>query len=208
MRKKVMHNATSILVWVISLGFIGFFGAGCKKAPMEKINEARVAFEACQSAGAQNYAKSEYDAAKDQLSQAEYLVVVRKEYDLATKALEESIKKSKIAEELAIANKEKIENEVTNLIPEVEKTLKDAKSVQKWAANYADKVDPKILDDLDKAIVNSEAKLSETSQALSREDYLTAQWNAAKIQELLNKNIETCQIACKTVGATSLSLKR
>jgi len=163
--------------------------------------------EAAQKAGAQNYAKAEFDAAKEQLSQAEYLVVVKKDYDAAIEALSIATEKSKIAEEIATNNKQKIKNEVANLIPESEKTLKNAKSVQKWAASYSDKVDPKVLDDLNKAIMNAEEKLGEAKQALFREDYLTAHWNATKIEESLNSNIKNCQDACKTAGATNLSLK-
>lgn len=208
MGKKAVCNAASILfVLTISLGLV-LFGWGCKKAPMEKMYQARNAFEAAQSAGAQNYAKVEYDAAKEQLALAERLVVIEKKYEAATEALVAAIEKSTIAEKIAIENKQKVKNEIAALIPEVEKTLKDAKAVQKWAANYADKVEPKVLDDLDKSVINAEAKLAEVNQSLSREDRLTAHWNATKIQESLNNNIKICQEACKAVGATNLSLKK
>lgn len=208
MGKKAVCNAASILfVLTISLGLV-LFGWGCKKAPLEKMYQARNAFEAAQSAGAQNYAKAEYDAAKEQLALAERLVVIEKKYEAATEALVAAIEKSTIAEKIAIENKQKVKNEIAALIPEVEKTLKDAKAVQKWAANYADKVEPKVLDDLDKSVINAEAKLAEVNQSLSREDHLTAHWNATKIQESLNNNIKICQEACKAVGATNLSLKK
>jgi hypothetical protein len=127
---------TKLFPLVVSVVIFGLVVSGCAKPPEMEIAAAKAALEEARTAEANRYAKAEYDAATNALSVADNEVAnqnskfaLLRNYKQAKELYASATTASQTAKDAAAANKEKVRNEVSGLITQIQTGIDEAKTL-------------------------------------------------------------------------------
>lgn len=191
---------------VVALFMVALLAGACAKAPQQAIDAAKAALEEAKAAEANRYAPQEFAAANDTLNAA--LAEVEKQngkfalfrsYKKAARMLAQAQTLANAAKDAAVANKEKVKNEATQLlqsaaeaVANVEKLLAKAPRGKEGREAIA-----AIKADLDAVKANLDA----ANTAFTNGDYLTARDKAQASLSKANSLAEELQAAISKKAA-------
>jgi hypothetical protein len=122
MKQAVWKTGLIVCVFALSLIF------ACAKPPTQEIANAEKAIADAKAKEADMYVQDVFTKAQDEMKKAGDLVVAKK-YDEAKTAAMEAAKIAQQATSLVEENKQKMKLELEAMLPDVQKTLDDTKSL-------------------------------------------------------------------------------
>ena len=154
----------------------------CGAPPSKELHQAQGAIDAARAAGADDYAREDYDAAVTALARAEQAVSER-DYRLALSQALDSRERAQAAAKLAASQKAQVRSEAERLLAQVTSIV--AVAADRVAADGA-KTPTAAIATLEDAIASARTALDDAGKALASEDYLEARRRLEGVGVALN----------------------
>jgi hypothetical protein len=158
----------------------------CGAPPSKELHQAQGAIDAARAAGADDYAREDYDAAVTALARAEQAVSER-DYRLALSQALDSRERAQAAAKLAASQKAQVRSEAERLLAQVTSIV--AVAAERVAADGA-KTPKAALTALEDAIASARIALDDAGKALASEDYLEARRRLDGVGVALNAALQ------------------
>lgn len=173
------------VAFVITL-FVLVCAAACGAPPSKELHLAQGAIDAARAAGADDYAREDYDAAVAALARAEEAVRER-DYRLALSQALDSRERAQTAAKLAASQKAQVRSEAERMLAQVTSIV--AVAADRSAADRA-KAPKTAIAALDAAIAGARTALDDAGKALASEDYLEARRRLEGVGVALNAALQ------------------
>lgn len=170
-----------------SLLVLVLFAAACGSPPSKELHQAQGALDAARAAGADEYARDDFQAAVAALARAEQAVAQR-DYRLALSQALDSREFAQSAAKLAASQKAQVRSEAERMLAQVTSIVSVAS--ERLAAAQAARVPRATLDPLAGAITSARTALDEAGKALATEDYLEARRRLEGVAVALNAALQ------------------
>jgi hypothetical protein len=171
----------------ILIAFLSLAGAqACGAPPSKELHQAQGAIDAARAAGADAYAREDYDAAVAALARAEQAVSER-DYRLALSQALDSRERAQAAAKLAASQKAQVRSEAERMLAQVTSIV--AVAADRLSADRT-KASKPAIDALDGAITSARAALDDAGKALASEDYLEARRRLEGVAVALNAALQ------------------
>ena len=158
----------------------------CGAPPSKELHQAQGAVDAARAAGADEYAREDYDAAVAALARAEKAAGER-DYRLALSQALDSRERAQAAAKLAASQKAQVRSEAERMLAQVTSIV--AVAADRLAANRA-KAPKAAIAALDAAIASARTALDDAGKALATEDYLEARRRLEGVGVALNAALQ------------------
>lgn len=194
------------LVAVLVVVFAMTLMMGCAKVPQQELDAAKAALDAAKAVEADRYAPELYNAVKDSLNAINAEVekqnskfALFRSYSKAKTMLAAALTAANTAKDTAVANKEKVKAEATDLLAKVGPAIDDVKKLMKKAPRG--KEGKAALEAMSAELTAVEASVGEANTAMTSGDYLTARDKVqASLQKVSSINEELAQAIAKKKG--------
>jgi hypothetical protein len=171
-----------------SLLVVALYAAACGAPPSKELHQAQGAIDTARAAGADEYAREDYEAAVAALARAEQAVAER-DYRLALSQALDSRELAQSAAKLAASQKAQVRSEAERMLAQVTSIVSVAS--ERLAAARAARIPNAKLEPLSGAITSARAALDEAGKALASEDYLEARRRLDGVAVTLNAALQT-----------------
>jgi hypothetical protein len=158
----------------------------CGAPPSKELHQAQGAIDAARAAGADDYAREEFEAAVAALARAERAVSER-DYRLALSQALDSRERAQSAAKLAASQKAQVRSEAERMLAQVTSIV--AVAADRLSVDRAKGPRPAI-EALDGAIASARSALDEAGKALASEDYLEARRRLEGVAVALNAALQ------------------
>ena len=175
-----------------SLLALALFAAACGSPPSKELHQAQGAVDAARAAGADEYARDDYQAAVAALARAEQAVAQR-DYRLALSQALDSREFAQSAAKLAASQKAQVRSEAERMLAQVTSIV--AVAGERLTAAQAARTPRASLDPLSDAITSARTALDDAGKALAREDYLEARRRLEGVAVALNAALQALPAA-------------
>jgi hypothetical protein len=179
MKQAVWKTGLVVCMFALSLVF------ACAKPPTQEIADAEKAIADAKAKEADLYVQDVFTAAQDQMKKAGEMVTAKK-YDEAKTAAMEAAKMAQESVTLIEQNKQKMKEELEAMLPDVQKTIDEVKTlaataIKKKAVALKDELQSAIGKmELDMAAVKEQLQAGKIREASDLAKSLTEQANAQK----------------------------
>jgi Domain of unknown function (DUF4398) len=190
----MFRRGVSACVWALTVGLL----AGCAEPPDKEMDQAQGAIDAARAAGADQYAKTEYDAAATALQNA-HEAVTAGDYRLALNYALESREHAQNAARDTADTKARMRSEIERALAEVDARVAKAQA-QITAAERA-RVPPRLLRQPTRDLATVVADLQEPRAAVAGGDYLRATQALDGMKGRIEKVV--ADVAAATTSQTS-----
>jgi hypothetical protein len=188
-----------------SLFALALIAAACGSPPSKELHQAQGAIDAARAAGADEYARDDYEAAVAALARAEQAVAQR-DYRLALSQALDSREFAQSAAKLAASQKAQVRSEAERMLAQVTSIV--AVASERLAAAQAARVPRATLDPLSGAIASARTALDEAGKALASEDYLEARRRLEGVAVALNAALQALPAASPARPARPVRRRR
>lgn len=188
------RRGASACVWALTVGLL----AGCAEPPDKEMDQAQGAIDAARAAGADQYAKTEYDAAATALQNA-HEAVAAGDYRLALNYALEGREHAQNAARDTAETKARMRSEIERTLIEVDALV--TKGQRQIAAAERARVPPRLLRQPTRDLATVVADLQEPRKAVASGDYLGATQALDGMKERVEKVV--ADIAAATTSQTS-----
>jgi hypothetical protein len=158
----------------------------CGAPPSKELHQAQGAIDAARAAGADDYAREEFEAAVAALARAERAVSER-DYRLALSQALDSRERAQSAAKLAASQKAQVRSEAERMLAQVTSIV--AVAADRLSVDRA-KGPRSAIEALDGAIASARSALDEAGKALASEDYLEARRRLEGVAVALNAALQ------------------
>ncbi len=194
------------LVAVLVVVFAMTLMMGCAKVPQQELDAAKAALDAAKAVEADRYAPELYNAVKDSLNAINAEVekqnskfALFRSYSKAKTMLAAALSAANTAKDTAVANKEKVKAEATDLLAKIGPAMDDVKKLMKKAPRG--KEGKAALEAMNAELTAVEASVGEANTAMTNGDFLTARDKVqASLQKVASINEELQQAIAKKKG--------
>ncbi len=194
------------LVAVLVVVFAMTLMMGCAKVPQQELDAAKAALDAAKAVEADRYAPELYNAVKDSLNAINAEVekqnskfALFRSYSKAKTMLAAALAAANTAKDTAVANKEKVKAEATDLLAKIGPAMDDVKKLMKKAPRG--KEGKAALEAMNAELTAVEASVGEANTAMTNGDFLTARDKVqASLQKVASINEELQQAIAKKKG--------
>jgi hypothetical protein len=159
---------------------------GCGAPPSRELHQAQGAIDAARAAGADDYAREDYEAAVAALARAEQAVSQR-DYRLALSQALDSRERAQAAAKLAASQKAQVRSEAERMLAQVTSVV--AVAADRLAADGG-KAPKTASAALEAAIASARTALDDAGKALASEDYLEARRRLEGVAVGLNATLQ------------------
>jgi|RhiMetdeSRZDD1v2_1073273.scaffolds.fasta_scaffold465407_2 uncharacterized protein DUF4398 len=190
----MFRRGASACVWTLTVGLL----AGCAAPPNKEMDQAQGAIDAARAAGADQYAKTEYDAAATALQNA-HDAVAAGDYRLALNYALEGREHAQNAARDTADTKARMRSEIERTLTEVDALV--AKGQAQIAAAERARVPARLLRQPTRDLATVVADLQEPRKAVASGDYLGATQALDGIKDRAEKVV--ADVAAATTSQTS-----
>ena len=191
---SMSSRGASACVWALTAGLL----VGCAEPPDKEMDQAQGAIDAARAAGADQYARTEYDAAETALQHA-HEAVAAGDYRLALNYALEGREHAQNAARDTADTKARMRSEIERDLAEVDALVAKAQA-QITAAERA-RVPPRLLRQPTADLATVGADLQEPREAVASGDYLRARQALDGIKQRVEKVVGT--VSAATTSQTS-----
>lgn len=177
---------------------------GCQKAPTDQVAAAQTALDEARAAEADKYAPDEFGMAQasfsqatEQISQQEEAFFLTRNYGEADRLLKETVAQVETARTAAVANKEKVRQEVEVLTTETQAAIDAAKAILAKAPRGKDTREE--LAAMQADLDATTAALASAQEMFASGDYLGAKASLTQSMEKANAVSTEVQMAMQKV---------
>jgi len=190
----MFRRGASACVWALTVGLL----AGCAEPPDKEMDQAQGAIDAARAAGADQYAKTEYDAASTALQNA-HEAVAAGDYRLALNYALEGREHAQNAARDTADTKARMRSEIERTLAQVDALV--AKAQGQISAAERARVPPRLLRQPARDLATVVEDLQEPRAAVAGGDYLRANQALDGMKERIQKVV--ADVAAATTPQTS-----